>query len=54
MREIKITWYGEPDNCWVASCPTKHMLTAFGDTEEEALHEFLIVEKVWDETEVKP
>jgi len=49
-REVTITWYGEADNCWVASCKTKPGLMAHGDTELNALRQFLIVEKLWDKS----
>jgi predicted RNase H-like HicB family nuclease len=49
-RTIIIKW-NESDNCFVADCPEKPGLNAFGQTELEALDEFLQAEELWDEGE---
>jgi len=48
QRKIIISWYPTPDSCWVAECPEKLGLTAWGGDEETALREFLEAEKAWD------
>ena len=48
QRKIVISWYHDPDNCWVAACTEKPGLTAWGDDEATALREFLEAEKAWD------
>lgn len=48
-----ITWYPEPDNCWVAIRSDYPTLNAFGDTPQDALRELGVVLQLAEESKGK-